>query len=368
MYSVLLKERKGKPVMPGTRLKPDISIKEKIYNDNFSSGLCNNKILVQELAELWFLDIKSVMRPSSYALYQNYAKKYILPHIGGMPAAGFNASILSEVLRSLYTGNNGKEEALSQYTVYLMESMVHSMFHYGAEKKLVPEVPFGKAEFITVKKKETMPLTELEVQQFLYITEEQGIDLKLQIFLPLYAGITLSELCGLKWEDINIKTGEINVHRNLVRIQNNTSHGNKDNKEMATSMAECELPENMRRKFIMPEKLTSLLKTALCARNPAAESYVAELDKKAGRKRNATMPEDAPDGRTLQYRLKVAGEKAGIKGLTFKILRDTFAVMCLQAGGDVYSLAYIMGTGVPALCDRYGQWMVRNDGFLKGIR
>lgn len=136
---------------------------------------------------------------------------------------------------------------------------------------------------------------------------------------------------------------------------------------MATSMAECELPENMRRKFIMPEKLASLLKTALCARNPAAESYVAELDKKAGRKRNAAMPEDAPDGRTLQYRLKVAGEKAGIKGLTFKILRDTFAVMCLQAGGDVYSLAYIMGTGVPALCDRYGQWMVRNDGFLKGI-
>lgn len=134
MYRVLLKERKGKPVMPGTRLKPDISIKERIYNDNFSSGLCNNKILVQELAELWFLDIKSVMRPSSYALYQNYAKKYILPHIGGMPAAGFNASILSEVLRSLYTGNNGKEEALSQYTVYLMESMVHSMFHYGAEK------------------------------------------------------------------------------------------------------------------------------------------------------------------------------------------------------------------------------------------
>jgi len=63
----------------------------------------------------------------------------------------------------------------------------------------------------------------------------------------------------------------------------------------------------------------------------------------------------------------VAGEKAGIKGLTFKTLRDTFAVLCLQAGGDVYSLAYIMGTGIPAVCDRYGQWMVKDDGFLKGI-
>ena len=134
-----------------------------------------------------------------------------------------------------------------------------------------------------------------------------------------------------------------------------------------TSMAECELPENMCRKFAIPEKLSSLLKKVEYAKKPDKESYVAELDKKAGRKRSTGIPEDVPDGRTLQYRLKMAGEKAGIKGLTFKTLRDTFAVMCLQAGGDAYSLAYIMGAGVPAVCDRYGQWMVKNDKILKGI-
>lgn len=117
----------------------------------------------------------------------------------------------------------------------------------------------------------------------------------------------------------------------------------------------------------MPEKMTGLLKEVAGAKTPAAGSYVAEPDKKSGRKRSVSMPEDAPDGRTLQYRLKTAGEKAGIKGLTFKMLRDTFAVMCLQAGGDVYSLAYVMGTGVPAVCERYQQWMVKDDGFLKGI-
>lgn len=117
----------------------------------------------------------------------------------------------------------------------------------------------------------------------------------------------------------------------------------------------------------MPEKLSNLLVQVEHAKKPDEGNYVAEPDKKAGRKRSAGMPEDAPDGRTLQYRLKVAGEKAGIKGLTFKMLRDTFAVMCLQAGGDVYSLAYIMGAGVPAVCDRYGEWMVKDDRFLKWI-
>ncbi len=342
-----------------------------------SSGVlcCQHQILIKELAELWFLDIKSIMRPSSYAVYQSYASKYILPYIGNIQADVFNADMLSSLLRSFCNGNgsSGRKEVLSQYTVYLLESMVRSMFHYGAEKKLVHEIPFGKAEFITIKKKEAVPLSELEIQKLLYIAEKQGRDLYLQVLIPLYAGVTLSELCGLKWEDVNLETGKIHIHRNLVRIQHNMTDSNRtDNNgtgtgETATVLAECELPENMCRKFTMPERLCSLLRTETSDRKPAEESYIAELDKKAGRKKSAAMPGDAPDGRTLQYRLKVAGEKAGIKGLTFKTLRDTFAVLCLQAGGDVYTLAYVMGSGVPAVCDRYGQWMVRNDGFLKGL-
>ena len=341
---------------------------KEIYLEYPSYGMIRNSepFLIKELAALWLNDIKNILRPSSYARYQSYVYKYIFPYIGEMPACAFDGSILSSTLGFIQS-EEGKETPLSQYTVYLIESIVRAMFHYGAEKKLIPEVLFGKAEYITVKKKEAVPLTELDIQNLLYITEKQGEDLKLQILLPLYAGVTLSELCGLKWEDINTVTGEIYIHRNLVRVQNNTSKDSKDSTETATSMAECELPENMCRRFIMPEKLAGLLKEVENAKKPATGSYVAEPDKKAGRKKNTAMPENVPDGRTLQYRLKSAGEKAGIKGLTFKMLRDTFAVMCLQAGGDVYSLAYVMGSGIPAVCDRYQQWMVKDDTFLKGI-
>lgn len=343
--------------------------KGMVYQEGFSSGFlcCHSEILIKELAELWFLDIKEIMRPSSYAIYQRYVGKYILPYIGSIRADMFNEEILASLLREFCTGSNGKKEKLSQYTIYLLESIVRSMFHYGAEKKLVNKIPFGKAEFITVKKKEAVPLSELEIQQLLYIAEKQGKDLHLQLSVPLYTGVTLSELCGLKWEDINLETGEIYIHRNIVRIQHNMPAKNAGTGETATVLAECGLPENMCRKFIMPEKLCTMLRAEACDKEIQAENYVAELDKKAGRKKRVPVPGDAPDGRTLQYRLKVAGEKAGIKGLTFKTLRDTFAILCLQAGGDAYSLAYIMGTGVPALCDRYGQWMLRNDGFLKGI-
>lgn len=82
---------------------------ESKCNKGFSSGVlcCQQQILIKELAELWFLDIKNIMRPSSYAIYQSYANKYILPYIGNIQADMFNADILSSLLGS-YCKGNGK--------------------------------------------------------------------------------------------------------------------------------------------------------------------------------------------------------------------------------------------------------------------
>lgn len=41
--------------------------------------------------------------------------------------------------------------------------------------------------------------------------------------------------------------------------------------------------------------------------------------------------------------------------------------MCLQAGGDLYSVAYVLGVGTNAVCERYGQWLVKSDSFIRGI-
>ena len=74
-----------------------------------------------------------------------------------------------------------------------------------------------------------------------------------------------------------------------------------------------------------------------------------------------------PDGRTLQYRLKAVGKQANIPELTFQALRDTFVVMCLQAGGDIYSIAYVLGINVAAVYDRYAPWLVKKENFLSII-
>lgn len=398
---------------------------KEIYLEYPFSGSkdADEPFLIKELAEKWTSDIKDTLRPSSYACYQNNMEKYILPYIGEMPATLFNADILSEILAFLKQENDikksSKEEPFSQYTLYLIENIMRAMCRYGAEKGFMQEISFGKAEYKIKNKKEALPLSELEMHQLVCVVDKQKMDVKLQVLLPLYTGISLSELCGLKWKDIDLENGKIHIHRNLVRIQQKSGNtkGNKSIKsndkknevfedncenikndkksgkiQPATILAECELPENECREFIIPEKLHGLLKVIYVKKKPSKEHYVAEVNKKTGRKKETVVEKTKynkayviqegtsenkvtnefityppPDSRTLQYRLKNVGEAAWIEDLNYQRLRDTFAVMCLQAGGDVYSLAYVMGIGTGAVCDRYGQWVVKNCMFLKRL-
>jgi Site-specific recombinase XerC len=355
--------------MQGSEGMPKI-IEEKKEYFSIMSARSDKQILVKELAEIWFSHIENIMRPSSYARYHSHAVKYIIPYIGNMEVGSFNKDILLSVLGFLKS-EEYKEGPLSQYTIYILEGMVRSMFRYGAENNLVPEIYFGKSEYVIANKKNAMPLPGLELHNLICVIEKQEIDLQIQIMLPLYAGLSLSEVCGLKWEDVNLEMGKIYIHRNMMRIQQETGKSGNT----STVMAECELPGNVCREFIMPGKLKFLLRTASRWQQASQESYVASVNKKTGKgRKNFSYDMQAdnfgmipPDGRTLQYRLKTAGKQAGIPGLTFQMLRDTFVVMCLQAGGDVYSIAYLLGINVSAVCERYKAWLVKKDWFLKEI-
>ncbi len=336
--------------------------------------------LVKDLAESWLLNIKETIKPSAYARYKNYAGKYILPYVGNMQADVFDKTALSAVLALLRSGHS-QTEPLSQYTVYFVDSMVRAMFSYGAKKHLVPEVSFGESEYKIQDKRYAMPLTELQIMQLVHMVEKQELDVQAQIILPLYTGLSLSELCSLKWEDIDMDNNRIYVRRKLMRIKrkfkakennhsdNSAVKNNKDSKNKSTVLVECELPETSCRDFIMPEKVHVLLEAIITMKNPTNKRYVtevtsaefSEVDVEANKK---VLP---PDAGILQCRLKKIGKEAGIPELTYHMLRDTFAVMSLHAGGDIYNVSCVMGISVNDACERYGPWLVMNDGFMKNM-
>ena len=65
--------------------------------------------LVKDLMEIWLIDIRKTIRPSTYDRYRTYAKKFVLPYVGQMRAEAFDKTALSAMLGLLRMGHSQKE-------------------------------------------------------------------------------------------------------------------------------------------------------------------------------------------------------------------------------------------------------------------
>jgi len=317
------------------------------------------RITVAELAQKYLGSMKEIMKPAAYALYENYALNEVVPKIGAMEAVQFDREALENFLERCLYSRDGKIRR-SPNTMYAIEEVLRAMFQHGTQTGIIPEVSLGKTKYGRKKTEhDVLVLSRWEVQGLLHKARQEGAAQYLQVMLPLYLGLSLSELCGLKWEDIDFAAGKIYVHHCIKRIMQTKPDGST-----CTGITAYELDQREQRIFHLPKNVYEVLeqifygKTETDSRQAAVQEsswYVSSLDYKY------------IEGRTLQYRLKKLGNQAGIENLSYRYLRDTFAVTSLYAGANVMTLAKILGVNMQVVCDRYGGWLRYDDSFLEGI-
>jgi integrase len=154
-------------------------------------------------------------------------------------------------------------------------------------------------------------------QQYEFFTKEEakfvlkntyGI-LHEMILVCLKTGVRFGELKGLRWEDINWETRELNVCRSIYRNSVGSTKGNKSRK----------IP------------LVSDVCSSLGVRRKKA-GYIF-LDKK-----NETLKDT-----TCKYWMTQAYKKIGVKKIGWHILRHTFASHLAMAGAPIKAIQELLG-------------------------
>lgn len=282
------------------------------------------KILFQEVLFLWLEHNKLNLREQTHAKYQRLINQHIIPNLGMIQANKINDITINRFINQKSTSGriDGKGGLSSSYIKTISFIIVSSMKY--AEK-------LGMCSTITgnivkpINKKQPIEVLTLNEQSMLEKTALlDSTHRKLGVFLSLYAGLRIGEVCGLMWDDIDFENNTIKISRTIERIPNNTNE--RDSKTRLIVGDAKTISSN--RIIPIPRPLISLLKDA----NGRSGSFVIPGN---------SYPYIDP--RTYQYTFHKYLKQGNLRNINYHTLRHTFATRCIESGMDMKTLSELLG-------------------------
>lgn len=270
----------------------------------------------------WLNSVKIRCKKSTYSNYYYIINARIIPNFARLKKKSITTELIDNFTMNMI--NEGLlPKTIKDILVILQQILLYSNINI---KINMPKVP--KKE-IQILKKDEQRLLE---QELLYKLNET----KIGIYLCLYTGLRIGEICSLRWENIDLENKKIYVKNTITRIKNIDEKKYCkttiiiDNPKSNSSIREIPLPD-----FIIPI-INNVYK------NKSSNAYlVSGTDKFV-------------ETRTYFNRYKKILNSIGLGKYNFHALRHTFATRCIENGCDAKTLSEILGhSNVKITLERY---------------
>ena len=296
------------------KLKREIGI---VHHNNLNAGMTFG-----EWIDFWYQQYaKITLKPTTQSEYESLIYKHIIPEIGNIELNKLTQNDLQQFYSRLKT--KGRLIRTEIYGVGLSDRMVracHTLcrkcLDKSVEENLIRINPAIDCKLPPKKTKEMKVLTREEMQRFIIQAKNDGY---LELFiLELSTGMRRGEILGLQWEDLNMRTGELKIPRQ-VALLNGRLHITEPKTKASV------------RTIILPEDIVKMLARYKETTN---SKWMFPSPVKEDMPRNPSAVR-----KILARTLK----KAGCKHIRFHDLRHTFATTALANGMDIKTLSAIIG-------------------------
>lgn len=176
------------------------------------------RMTVGDWLKQWIEEARHSVAPKTHERYGQIVDKHLVPALGTIPLAKLAPvhiqAFYSDALKSGRLDGRG---GLSPQTVVHFDRVLHLALKRARALRLIAVNPVEDAERPKVEDREMQTLTEKQTARLLAAASTTRI--YVPIVLALATGLGRGELLALRWQDIDLSTGIVEVVRSLEQTK-----------------------------------------------------------------------------------------------------------------------------------------------------
>ena len=201
--------KKGFPTKKAAE-QHEAEMKTKLSNPTYTPiAASHGKMAVQEYLDTWVEQHgKANLRPSTFASYKGYIKNHINPNLGHIQLRELTPAMLDGLFQKMF------DKGLSQSSVRYAQRIMSVAFEGARKYHYIETNPardiltkFGK------QGKTPDPYTVAQMQQLMGLVA--GKEWEMPIMLGGLYGLRMSEILGLRWNNVDMEKGVFSVIEQL---------------------------------------------------------------------------------------------------------------------------------------------------------
>ena len=231
----------GIPVSGNNKRRADAKLREITAEySQTKTGFDSNITFIDWLWK-WMEQKKNELRVNSYEAYELYIRLHIEPYF--TPLRLTLDSLTSQHIQSYYNTKHRPKQGrgLSANSIKRHHAVIHGALGEAMKKNLIP---YNLSDRVTLPKIEPFigkAYTKEQANNLLKLLKQEP--LKSAVILGLFYGLRRSEVCGLRWRDVDFDTCTLRICNTVVKTKTLIEH--EKTKSRASKRTMLLIPETI---------------------------------------------------------------------------------------------------------------------------
>ncbi len=168
----------------------------------------------------WLADYMTLtVRESTLNSYKSITEHHIKPLLGDEKIGSITTADIQKMYNWLRENGRVNEHyekgnALSDTVIRRIHMMLHEAMDAAVRERLIPKNPTEGTIIPKVNYAPKQILTEEQLEKFMEALKQDPLWFDF-FYTELTTGMRRGEICGLKWQDFDDKTGRLHIHRSV---------------------------------------------------------------------------------------------------------------------------------------------------------